>query len=321
MRLSSIPSRVFTALACVALSWAPAVARADDDALVASVELEGGRHWKIVTSSGTVHVWRPDGYDRATAGTVLYVHGYYTDVDGAWDEHRLARQFADSGRNALFVACEAPSGNEASVVWHDLGELLVEVTARTGLALPDGPIVAAGHSGAIRTIVEWLPFSRLDEVLLLDAMYAGEEHLHAWLTKNRRHEEKKLVLVGGETTDRSQRFVVRFPFAARRDGLPDYAEGERFTGAERGAQVLMLTSKFDHMGLVTSGEVLPLLLAKLTPLRRLGRPPGRTPALLGLRNCFMVRNALKSTVGKSVRHHGPARLVPGTFPVSDDEWP
>src|SRR5688572_27928889 len=51
--------------------------------------LHGGEHWRFETWNGPVHVWRPSGYDPATAGTVLYVHGYYTDVDKAWREHRL----------------------------------------------------------------------------------------------------------------------------------------------------------------------------------------------------------------------------------------
>ena len=44
----------------------------------------GGTHWRIKTNAGAVHVWVPANYDRATAGTVVYIHGYWTDADGAW---------------------------------------------------------------------------------------------------------------------------------------------------------------------------------------------------------------------------------------------
>jgi len=41
---------------------------------------------------------------------VIYVHGYYTDADGAWSEHDLARQFKASHQNAMFIVPDAPSG-------------------------------------------------------------------------------------------------------------------------------------------------------------------------------------------------------------------
>ena len=56
----------------------------------------GGTHWRIDTGGGAVHVWIPGNYDRATAGTVVYVHGYWTDADGAWRDHKLAQQFRAS---------------------------------------------------------------------------------------------------------------------------------------------------------------------------------------------------------------------------------
>ena len=56
-----------------------------------------------------MHVWVPPSYDRATAGTVVYVHGYWTDADGAWRDYSLARQFRASHQNALFIVPDAPS--------------------------------------------------------------------------------------------------------------------------------------------------------------------------------------------------------------------
>src|SRR5690606_18443548 len=56
-------------------------------------KVAGGTHWRIKTSAGAVHVWIPPNYDRTTAGTVVYVHGYWTDADGAWRDYKLAQQF------------------------------------------------------------------------------------------------------------------------------------------------------------------------------------------------------------------------------------
>src|ERR1041385_1612825 len=35
----------------------------------------GGKHWRVKTSAGSVHVWVPPGYDRAPAGTADSVPG------------------------------------------------------------------------------------------------------------------------------------------------------------------------------------------------------------------------------------------------------
>ncbi|HWU88063.1 MAG TPA: hypothetical protein VN253_12340, partial [Kofleriaceae bacterium] len=83
----------------------------------------GGRHWRVKTAQGAVHVWIPPGYDREKAGTVIYVHGYYTDADGAWRDYELAKQFKASNQNAMFIVPDAPAGNEQSVQWPALTDL------------------------------------------------------------------------------------------------------------------------------------------------------------------------------------------------------
>ena len=72
--------------------------------------LEDGKHVRFGTDDkGPVHVWRPLSYKPATASIVLYLHGFYSSADSAFFEHRLATQFRDSGRNAVFIVPEVPS--------------------------------------------------------------------------------------------------------------------------------------------------------------------------------------------------------------------
>jgi len=47
------------------------------------IEAEG-THYRVQTEHGPVHLFRPAGYDRRTAGIVVYVHGLFTRVDQAW---------------------------------------------------------------------------------------------------------------------------------------------------------------------------------------------------------------------------------------------
>src|SRR5262249_53178391 len=133
----------------------------------------GGAHWRIMTEHGPVHVFRPQGYDSRAAGTLVYVHGLYTDVDAAWRDHRLADQFAAANVQALFIVPEAPMSGGENLRWTSLDELLVAVHEKTGLARPPGPVVVVGHSAAYRTIVAWLGCGRVKHVILVDALYGN----------------------------------------------------------------------------------------------------------------------------------------------------
>jgi hypothetical protein len=230
----------------------PIVESAARDALL------GGTHWRLVTHDGVVHVWRPPGFVARSAVTVLYVHGYYTDVDGAWADHRLAAQFKQSGRNALFIVPEAPSGGPQDVQFKDLGVLLAKTARLTGQESPAGAVIAIGHSGAYRTLASWLSHDTLREVVLLDALYWNEPEFESWAASASATGPRRLVLVSYETAVRSEAFLARFPAFVRRSDIPKrFVE---FTRAERAARLLYLQSQYDHMALVTEGEVIPVLL-------------------------------------------------------------
>ncbi|MHB8878624.1 MAG: alpha/beta fold hydrolase, partial [Myxococcaceae bacterium] len=190
------------------------------------------------------------------------LHGYFNSVDSAWDEHRLAEQFASSGMNALFVVPEAPSGRADDVFWKDLAELLRVVRQRASLKLPRGPVVVVGHSGAYRTLVFWLDEPRLRAIILLDGLYGYDAEFARWLSGSRR----RAVLVAADTAERTEVFLRRFPKAARLGELPESLD--ELTPEQRMARILYLpTTRFDHMGLVTGGKVVPLVLG-LAPLPR-----------------------------------------------------
>jgi len=222
-----------------------------------------------VTPRGIVHVWRPSAYDAKRAGIVVYVHGYFTHVDQAWREDRLAEQFQASGRNALFIVPEAPASPRQRVRWKNLPTLLHTAATASGLRLPRGPIVAVGHSAAFRTIVNWLPEPRLRCVLLLDGLYRDERQFDSWLRSAPGHESHRLVLVADETTRESEGLARRFPSALLMDHIPD--DLEELTPDDKLAPLLVLRSQYEHMAIVTSGRVIPLLLG-LAPLPALMTP-------------------------------------------------
>lgn len=253
---------VLALVLCCASS--PEWAKGDDDSKLEKTEdtIAGGTHWRIKTKAGAVHVWIPEGYDRETAGTVVYVHGYHTDSDGAWKSHNLARQFKASGQNALFIVPDAPSGNGESVTWPALADLRKAIS-RANIRMPDGPIIVMGHSGAFRTVMQWVDHKLVAEVILLDAMYGGNKAFDDFIGTGKRARHHKLIIVGADTDAGSAAFVKKYPFAVARERMP--ASTAELKKREKSAKLLYIKSQYGHMQIVTGGKVIPMLL-RLTPL-------------------------------------------------------
>jgi hypothetical protein len=191
------------------------------------------------------------------------VHGYYTDADGAWRGHALARQFKASHQNALFIVPDAPAGNDDDVKWPALKDLRRAVS-RANIRLPDGPVVVIGHSGAFRTVMQWVDHKRVDQIILLDALYAGEAAFDEFIASGKRADDHKLIVVAASTAEESASFARRYKFVVARERMPASVAG--FTRRERRAKLLYIRSQFEHMAIVTSGKVIPTLL-RVTPLK------------------------------------------------------
>ena len=218
-----------------------------------------GQAWTLDTAHGHVHVWIPDGYDAETAATIVYVHGYYVDVDEAWEDQRLGEQFAISGLNALFIVCGAPEDASEPVTWPSLGELLETVRDGIGRGLPDRTLVAVGHSGAHRTLVHWLGERRLDTVVLVDAAYGELGPYRRWLRQSPRH---RLIDIGADTRWRTDRFHRTLDETVTVNHFPSPDEGG-FPTFARDARILYVRAHREHMQLVTDGVALPLTLRAL----------------------------------------------------------
>ena len=227
----------------------------------------GGEHLRVETEHGPLHLWRPAKYDLRTAGMVVYIHGYFTSVDQTWTDDHLATQFRDSGRNALFLAIQAPQSNDEDISWKSLEELLCTVEDRTPFPMPHGPLVVVGHSGGFRTILLWLGDPRVQHVVLLDGLYGGQAEFRDWLRPYPRVEPHHMVLVARDTRRRSSQLARRIYGTARRRSIP--AKSSSFTPRETHARLLYLRSQYDHNEIITSGRVIPVLL-QISPISALG---------------------------------------------------
>jgi hypothetical protein len=213
-----------------------------DDAVAA------GRHWRVETDRGPVHVWIPANYDAATAATIVFVHGYFVSVDDAWRDYRLPQQFALSGINAMFIAPQSPMEKRDSLTWPSLNALVTTIKASVDVAMPTKRLVAVGHSGAYRTLANWLPNETLDTVVLLDALY-GEYRFLPWVRENK---ARRLVNIAYETDRYSDYMHRHLPSTVRVDGLP--------TTGFPDARILYAKTDVGHWQLVTDGVALPLAL-------------------------------------------------------------
>jgi hypothetical protein len=227
-----------------------------------------GKHWRLTTPAGPVHVWVPKKYNPKRAETIIYVHGYYIYVDGAWSEHHLPEQFAAAGVNAMFIACEAPSGPTENVAWPQLADLLATVEKGIGQPTPRGRIVAMGHSGAFRTLLDWLPEKELDTVVLLDAAYGEVEKYRDWVLGD---EKRRLIDVGDlSTREWTDQLHAALPDTMVLDHFPTLEEGLPRSASR--ARILYIKSTLGHFPLVTGGIAIPMILRALRAPRVLRKP-------------------------------------------------
>jgi hypothetical protein len=253
------------------VAYPPAPARAIESS--AALAVEGGQHVRLAGPYGVVHVWWPDDYDATTAGTVVYLHGHNSSADHAWREFALARQFRQSYLNALFVVPDSTADGEEALHWASCGALLGHVERLTGMARPPGKLVVAGHSGAFRNMAAWLHDSSIDELVLLDGLYAYEGEFAAWVAQDDR--PRRITLVSRDTQHAGRAFVRAFGEDARTLGAVPAQQIDLPTEA-RAARVLELKSQYDHMGIVTTGKVIPVVLGR-TELTRLASAPVEEP--------------------------------------------
>lgn len=233
--------------AAVSVLLAAATARADAPAAPA-------RHVRLTTPHGPLHVFTPAGYDPATASLVVFIHGYATTVDEAWNAYKLQKQFAAAKLDAMFVAIEAPSTDGDQVVWSDFSELRDTLAKVDGFPTR-GRVIAVAHSGGYRTVDEWLPESAVDTIVLLDAGYSALESYADWLAART---DRRLI----DVAELTRPYTDPFHSALGHGFVMDIAGDPSPLHAEeaREHQVVYVRSHFGHFELVTGGVALPSVL-------------------------------------------------------------
>jgi hypothetical protein len=230
-----------------------------------------GRHVRIDGPHGPIHVWIPPGYHADTGATIIYLHGYYDDADSAWTGHHLPEQFALSALNAMFIVPEAPAGVHPPVNYPSLGELLDLVEQATGVPRGMALTAVVGHSGAFRTIDSWLDEPLVDQLVMIDSLYANEEQIEAWYRASPRH---RLITVGEDTLQWNEQLARDLSDVLVLDRVPP--TWDTWPPEAKLARAVYVRAQYSHMPLVTDGIVLPAVL-RLLPVELLGDEPWREP--------------------------------------------
>jgi len=172
-------------------------------------------------SDSTVLIITPANF-RANkkADIIFWFHGWNNNIDSAVVRYGLARQFAESGLNAILVLAEtakdAPDSYggklEQQNIFNNLVNDVLQKLVQEKVVPANcsaGHILLAGHSGAYRVMAHILENGnvRVDEVILFDALYADTDKFLNWIAADSDHRFINLYTDNGGTFDETKEML------------------------------------------------------------------------------------------------------------------
>jgi len=144
----------------------------------------------------------------------IWFHGWNNNIDSANGYFGLTDQFVSAGRNAIFIFPEGPKNApdsyggklerpEMFVLF--INDLLKKIESHNFIpknkkyTINDCKITLAGHSGAYRVISKIIQYNKIDELLLFDAMYGGNDAYLKWIAESKKHRFIQIYTKDGGT--------------------------------------------------------------------------------------------------------------------------
>lgn len=180
-----------------------------------------GQHFDFENhyNDSSVNVYIPERFHpNKSIELVVWFHGWNNNIDSANPFYRLAEQFEASGRNALLIFPEGPKNAPDSyggkferpeMFALFINDLLKQMEAKKiipkkqHITIKDCSISLAGHSGAYRIISKIIQYNTIDEVILFDAMYGGNDAYLNWIAASEQHRFINIYTKDGGTFDNS----------------------------------------------------------------------------------------------------------------------
>ncbi len=157
-------------------------------------------------SDSSVAIFIPKGFRKTgKVDIVVHLHGWWNNIDTTLKRYKLPQQFAESGKNAIFVVPEGPrnapdsfdgkfedAGGFKRFINDVIAFLFRESKIKTHKL---GKVILTGHSGAYHGISFALLRGgipeKISEVYLFDALYGQTEKFAYWVD----HFKGKLVVI------------------------------------------------------------------------------------------------------------------------------
>lgn len=153
-----------------------------------------GKHFDAAShySDSSVLIYIPSSFKPSgKINLVFWFHGWGNNIDTAIRQFLLTEQFEASRRNAIFVFPEGPKNAsdsyggklEQPAVFRSLvEEVAMKIQPGKKFDLSHYMISLAGHSGAYRVISRIINQTPVEEVIVFDAMYGGNDAYLQWLS-------------------------------------------------------------------------------------------------------------------------------------------
>lgn len=194
----------------------------------------------------------------------VWFHGWYNNIDSAGG-FGLREQFGDAGRNAIFIFPEGPKNAPDSyggkleqpkmfaLFINDLLNKLASIKImpqNKQYNICDCKITLAGHSGAYRVISKIIQYNKIDELLLFDAMYGGNEAFLKWIAESKQHRFIHIYTKDGGTFENTNLIMQQLKDSLKVD-ITSVNENKLKLDDLRGSKPLFIFSESDHNWVIT----------------------------------------------------------------------
>jgi hypothetical protein len=194
----------------------------------------------------------------------VWFHGWYNNIDSAGG-FGLTEQFRSAGRNAIFIFPEGPKNAPDSyggkferpemfaLFINDFLKKLEDIKVlpkNKQYSINDCSITLAGHSGAYRVISKIIQYNKIDELLLFDAMYGGNDAFLHWIAESKKHRFIQIYTKDGGTFENTNLIMRQLKDSLKVDFL-SVSENELKMEHLQSNRPLFILSDNEHNEVIT----------------------------------------------------------------------
>ncbi len=230
-----------------------------------------GKHYdyKNHYADSAVKVFIPKKFaPKKSLELVVWFHGWNNNIDSANTFYGLTEQFRKAGRNAILIFPEGPKNAPDSyggklerpemfaLFINDLLkqlEVIKIIPKSKHYSISDCSITLAGHSGAYRVISKIIEYNKIDELLLFDAMYGGNDAYLHWIAESKRHRFIQIYTKDGGTFENTNLIMNQLKDSLKID-IESLTEKELRMEPLQSNKPLFIFSENEHNEVITLNQ-------------------------------------------------------------------